>query len=37
MTALATKKAHQDSGTVLKNQVRDAVDIAAVNAIIDNR
>lgn len=37
MTALATKKAHQDSGTVLKNQVRDAVDVAAVNAIVDNR
>jgi hypothetical protein len=37
MTALATKKAQQDSGTVLKGQVRDAVDIAAVNTIIDNR
>lgn len=37
MTALATKKAHQDSGTTLKTEVRDAVDIAAVNLIIDNR
>ena len=37
MTALGTKKAHQDSGSALKNQVRDAVDIAAVNAIVDAR
>ena len=37
MTALATKKSHQDSGTALKTSVRDAVDIAAVNAITDNR
>jgi len=37
MTALATKKAHQDSGSALKAQVRDAVDEAAVDAIIDNR
>ena len=37
MSALAFKKGHQDSGTDLKTQVRDAVDIAAVNAIVDNR
>lgn len=37
LTALGTKKAHLDSGTALKNQVRDAVDEAAVQAIIDNR
>ena len=37
MTALSTKKARQDSGTALKIQIREAVDIAAVNAIIDNR
>ena len=37
LTALATKKAHIDSGSSLKQQVRDAIDIAAVNAIIDNR
>ena len=37
MAALGTKKAHVDSGTALKQQVRDAVDIAAVNAIVDNR
>lgn len=37
MSALGFKKAMQDSGTVLKGQVRDAVDIAAVNAIVDNR
>jgi hypothetical protein len=37
MTALAFKKAQQDSGTVLKGQVRDAVDIADVDLIIDNR
>jgi hypothetical protein len=37
LTALATKKAHVDSGTALKQQIRDAVDIPAVNAILDNR
>jgi hypothetical protein len=37
MAALTFKKGHQDSGTTLKGQVRDAVDIAAVNAIVDNR
>jgi len=37
MTALGFKKAQQDSGTALKTAVRDAVDIAAVDAIIDNR
>lgn len=37
MTALAAKKAHQDSGTALKTQIRDAVDMDAVNLIIDNR
>lgn len=37
MTALATKKARQDSGTALKIQIRDAVSIEAVNLIVDNR
>lgn len=37
MTALAFKKGLQDSGTVLKTQVRDAIDIDSVNAIVDNR
>ena len=37
LTALGTKKAVLDSGTVLKNQIRAAVDKAAVNVIIDNR
>ena len=37
MTALTTKKAHQDSGTALKTQVRNAVDLAAVKLIVDNR
>ena len=37
LTALGTKKAHIDSGTALKTQVRNAIDVAAVNLIIDNR
>jgi hypothetical protein len=37
LTALATKKAHLDSGTVLKDQVRSAIDKAGVDAVIDNR
>ena len=37
MTALSVKKAHLDSGSSLKQQIRDAADIAAVNAVIDNR
>jgi DNA polymerase I-like protein with 3'-5' exonuclease and polymerase domains len=37
LTALATKKSATDSGTSLKKQVRDAADVAAVNAIVDNR
>lgn len=37
LTALATKKAHVDSGTILKDNVRAAIDEAAVAAIIDNR
>ena len=37
MTALGTKKAHQDSGSALKNQVREGIDIAAVLAIVDAR
>jgi hypothetical protein len=37
LTALATKKAHLDSGTVLKQQIRSAADEAAVNGVIDNR
>jgi len=37
LTALGTKKAHLDSGRVLRDSINAAVDIAAVNAIIDNR
>ncbi len=37
MTALATKKSHQDSGTVLKVQVQAATTISEIKAIIDNR
>ena len=37
LTALATKKAWQDSGTVLKQEVESATDEAEVNAVIDNR
>ena len=37
LTALATKKAHVDTGTTLKNSIRDAVNEAAVALIIDNR
>lgn len=37
LTALGTKKAHVDSGTVLKDSVRDAVDADAVLLIVDNR
>ena len=37
LTALATKKAHLDSGTALKNQVRAATTKAEVDLIIDNR
>lgn len=37
MAALTVKKGHLDSGSALKAQVRAAVDIAAVNAVVDNR
>ena len=37
LTALATKKTHLDSGTLLKDQVRAATTIAEVEAVIDNR
>ena len=37
LTALGTKKAWVDSGTVLKDAIRAAVDEAAVELIIDNR
>jgi hypothetical protein len=37
LTALATKKAWVDSGTVLKDAVRAAIDENAVSLIIDNR
>lgn len=37
MTALETKKAHQQSGTLIKVQIRDAMSIDEVNNIIDNR
>ena len=37
LTALATKKAWVDSGTNLKDAVRNAIDEQSVQAIIDNR
>ena len=37
LTALGTKKTHLDSGTALKDQIRAAVDEAAVQLIIDTR
>ena len=37
LTALATKKSWVDSGTVLKDAVRAAIDENAVSLIIDNR
>lgn len=37
LTALGTKKAHLDSGTVLKDSIRAAIDRAGVDAVIDNR
>jgi hypothetical protein len=37
MIALASKKAHLDSGSALKVSIRNAVDRAAVDAVIDNR
>jgi hypothetical protein len=37
LTALATKKGHVDSGTVLKTSIRNAATKADVDAIIDNR
>ena len=37
LTALATKKAWQDSGTALKQAVEAAIDEAGVDAVIDNR
>ena len=37
MTALGTKKAWQDSGTVLKQEIENAQTEAEVDAIIDNR
>lgn len=37
LTALATKKAWVDSGTALKDAVRNAVDEVSVQSIIDNR
>lgn len=37
MTGVGTKKAHIDSGRALKVSIKNAVDEAAVNAIIDNR
>lgn len=36
-TAMATVKGHLDSGRVLKKQIFDAVDEAAVDAVTDNR
>lgn len=37
LQALGVKKAHLDSGTALKDQIRAAVDRSAVEAIVDNR
>ena len=36
-TALGTVRAHKDSGTALKDQVRAATTVAAVNAVADAR
>ena len=35
--ALATKKTHLDSGTILKNQIRNSTTVAEVDAIQDTR
>ncbi|MGV7234662.1 MAG: hypothetical protein ACQ9ET_00245 [Nitrosomonadaceae bacterium] len=37
LTALGTKKAHIDSGAILRDSINSAVDEAAVQLIIDNR
>ena len=37
LQALATKKAHLDSGTALKDSIRAATDEAGVDAVVDNR
>lgn len=37
LTALGTVRAHKDSGSAIKEQIRAAVDTAAVNAISDDR
>lgn len=37
LTALATKKAHVDSGTALKDQIRSATTKEELDAIVDNR
>ena len=37
LTALATKKAHLDSGTTFKDSIRAAADKAAVDAVVDTR
>ena len=37
LTALGTVRAHLDSGTALKDAVRAAADIAAVDAVVDSR
>ena len=37
LTALGTYRAHVDSGTTLKDEVRAATTVTAVDAIVDNR
>lgn len=37
LTAVGTYRAHVDSGTALKNQIRAAANKAAVDAVVDNR
>ncbi len=37
LTAIGTIRAHLDSGTVLKDGVRAAADVAAVDAVVDSR
>lgn len=37
LTAVGTYRTHVDSGTALKQQVRDAANKAAVDAVVDNR
>ncbi len=37
LTAIATNKYHLDTGTALKNQIRDAATMAELDAVVDDR